>query len=193
MGKYVPVIMLILEALVVQFSHFLHQDLQSYLNANGVTSQPSTQFYIGISILFIAGFIRYRCYAELGRHFTFEISVLSQHKLITTGPYSIVRHPSYAGSCLCLVGVLLTWGSKRSLVRNLFEELYGDKQLHGMVSAVGLMVIVVLVVWTCNFSIAITILLGRMKKEDELMKREFGNQWIEWKQSVPYKLVPGVY
>ncbi|KAF5349861.1 hypothetical protein D9758_014003 [Tetrapyrgos nigripes] len=64
MAKYVPVIMLILEALVLQFSHFLHSDLQSYLIANGVTSQPSTQFYIGISILFIAGFIRYRCYTS---------------------------------------------------------------------------------------------------------------------------------
>ncbi|KAF5334111.1 hypothetical protein D9758_016078 [Tetrapyrgos nigripes] len=117
----------------------------------------------------------------------------NEHKLITTGPYSIIRHPSHAGSCLCLIGVLVTWGSKRSLVRTLFEEwMYGDKQLRGVASVVGLMAIVVLVAWTCNFFMIIMILLGR-KKEDQLMEKEFGNQWIEWKKSVPYKLVPRVY
>ncbi|CAF4350854.1 unnamed protein product, partial [Rotaria sordida] len=31
----------------------------------------------------------------LGAFFTFELTIRSTHKLIKTGPYAYVRHPSY--------------------------------------------------------------------------------------------------
>ncbi|PPQ93792.1 LOW QUALITY PROTEIN: hypothetical protein CVT25_013501 [Psilocybe cyanescens] len=36
-------------------------------------------------------------------------------------------------------------------------------------------------------------LLLRMSKEDEQLKKNFGREWNEWKNSVPYKLIPFVY
>jgi protein-S-isoprenylcysteine O-methyltransferase Ste14 len=33
----------------------------------------------------------------LGRFFRFEASIQEDHQLVTEGPYSIVRHPSYTG------------------------------------------------------------------------------------------------
>ena len=61
------------------------------------------------TILVVSGaVIRYWCrFREMGRHFTFHITLLENHKLVTTGPYSIVRHPSYAGTILMAVGQVL--------------------------------------------------------------------------------------
>lgn len=35
-------------------------------------------------------------------------------------------------------------------------------------------------------------LLARMSKEDEALKKTFGQDWIEWATKVPYKLIPGI-
>ncbi|KAF9022890.1 hypothetical protein BDZ89DRAFT_187014 [Hymenopellis radicata] len=48
--------------------------------------------------------LRLLCYREMGKMFTFELAQRQDHKLITTGPYSIVRHPSYTGSVLAFAG-----------------------------------------------------------------------------------------
>jgi len=44
--------------------------------------------------------------------FTFEMSIRKNHKLITSGPYAIVRHPSYVGVILVASGLMLIHGSK---------------------------------------------------------------------------------
>ncbi|KAF9238462.1 hypothetical protein BU15DRAFT_62440 [Melanogaster broomeanus] len=50
--------------------------------------------FLAGSILNIAGgLLRIHCYRVLGRMFTFELSIRKDHKLVTSGPYSVVRHP----------------------------------------------------------------------------------------------------
>ncbi|KAF8961634.1 hypothetical protein BDZ97DRAFT_1733622, partial [Flammula alnicola] len=51
--------------------------------------------------------LRYLCYREMGRHFTYSIILVENHKLVTTGPYSVVRHPSYTGATCVYIGVFL--------------------------------------------------------------------------------------
>ncbi|KAG1779990.1 hypothetical protein EV702DRAFT_1266900 [Suillus placidus] len=55
------------------------------------------------------GFLRWWCFCTLGRFFTFKLSVRQEHKLVTTGPYAVrvVRHPSYAGTLLRSMGMLM--------------------------------------------------------------------------------------
>lgn len=40
----------------------------------------------------------------LGRFFTFEIGIRGGHEVIQNGPYRILRHPSYTGYLLMLIG-----------------------------------------------------------------------------------------
>ncbi|KAI6102234.1 hypothetical protein F5141DRAFT_1008514, partial [Pisolithus sp. B1] len=42
--------------------------------------------------------------------FTFKFTILSNHKLIMSGPYAFVWHPSYIGGMLMLAGATLVYG-----------------------------------------------------------------------------------
>jgi protein-S-isoprenylcysteine O-methyltransferase Ste14 len=67
--------------------------------------------------LFAAGFgLRAWSIATLGRFFQYRIQVQSDHQVITTGPYRYVRHPSYSGLALILIGLALATGVVVSLV-----------------------------------------------------------------------------
>jgi len=45
-----------------------------------------------------------RAFRELGPNFTFEASMSPNHSLATQGPYAVVRHPSYTGHFLMILG-----------------------------------------------------------------------------------------
>src|SRR5438105_1197408 len=50
-------------------------------------------------VLFVFGIVlRWYAIAYLGKFFTVDVSVRSDHKVIDTGPYKYVRHPSYTGA-----------------------------------------------------------------------------------------------
>jgi protein-S-isoprenylcysteine O-methyltransferase Ste14 len=104
----------------------------------------SVPLYMTISgeILTVLGsYIVFRVYKE--NSFTSAtIEVARDQKVISTGPYAIVRHPMYAGSFLYLLGMPLALGSYwgllalailvPSLIWRLFdEELFLSKNLSG--------------------------------------------------------------
>ena len=37
------------------------------------------------------------------------------------------------------------------------------------------------------------VLLARVGKEDEVLRKEFKEEWTQWARATPYKLVPFVY
>lgn len=59
-----------------------------------------------IGLFIIATGIIFRIWAiyTLGKHFTATVQIKQDHQLITSGPYSIVRHPSYLGAMWAMVG-----------------------------------------------------------------------------------------
>ncbi len=71
-------------------------------------------FLLGILLTTLGGYIRYRCYQELGRLFTFEMSIREGHELIRTGPYTVVRHPGYSGVICAILGIVLWHASSVS-------------------------------------------------------------------------------
>lgn len=49
--------------------------------------------------------------ATLGTFFTTAVEVQPDHRLIASGPYRVLRHPSYTGALLTVVGVTLALGT----------------------------------------------------------------------------------
>ncbi|KAJ8473067.1 hypothetical protein ONZ51_g8111 [Trametes cubensis] len=47
--------------------------------------------------------------------------------------------------------------------------------------------------WTAFLALMIVATVRRVSREDAVLRREFGEQWDEWKKRTPYALVPYVY
>ena len=54
-------------------------------------------------------FMRLRSHEALGSLFTLDLCIKPEHRLVTSGQYSFVRHPAYLGS-LCLMAGLTSVG-----------------------------------------------------------------------------------
>jgi protein-S-isoprenylcysteine O-methyltransferase Ste14 len=58
--------------------------------------------------LIVAGIgLRAWSIAALGQLFQYRIKVQPGHRVVTGGPYRYVRHPSYSGILLVLIGIAL--------------------------------------------------------------------------------------
>ena len=65
-------------------------------------------FITGLCMIFIG--LSYRAWAvyKLGKYFTPTVQIQKEHRLITSGPYKYVRHPSYMGAFLAITGGALS-------------------------------------------------------------------------------------
>jgi protein-S-isoprenylcysteine O-methyltransferase len=71
---------------------------------------------LGIA-LFAAGIaLRWYAIVHLGRFFTVNVAVAADHRLIDTGPYRIIRHPSYTGALMAFLGLGLCMANWASLL-----------------------------------------------------------------------------
>jgi len=68
---------------------------------------PQSLFVICLGGFFLATGLALRIWAirHLGKFFTVDVGIQQGHTVIQDGPYRFVRHPSYSGSLLALVGV----------------------------------------------------------------------------------------
>jgi len=64
------------------------------------------------AILMLAGVaLRFWAFTTLGRNFTQTVVTDAQQELIQSGPYKLIRHPSYTGALITLVFLGLAFGS----------------------------------------------------------------------------------
>jgi protein-S-isoprenylcysteine O-methyltransferase Ste14 len=61
----------------------------------------------------------------LARYFTYEVTIQEGQQVVSSGPYRVVRHPSYSGLLLTEAGVGLTLGSLLSLLIAVLVPLIG--------------------------------------------------------------------
>lgn len=96
---------------------------------SGITLMPSWFFYLGIVIIMLGIIVRQWSIAVLGRFFSPTIGVQEGQKVVETGPYRLVRHPSYTGVLLILVGVGLAFQSLAAILVMLlmFSVAYGHR------------------------------------------------------------------
>ena len=61
-------------------------------------------FYIGIGILLLGMGLRYWAVAVLGKAFRTTIETDAEQQVVSSGPYRLIRHPSYSGWLLICIG-----------------------------------------------------------------------------------------
>jgi protein-S-isoprenylcysteine O-methyltransferase Ste14 len=144
-----------------------------------LTATPIT--LIGVLLMAFGTFVRLRSYEALGSLFTFELCVKPEHRLVTSGPYSFVRHPAYLGS-LCLTAGLtfagLTHGSW------IVECAAGSHRPGAMLA--------VQCVWISWWAYTSGVGYTRAIAEDEQMRNKFGEEWEQYAMKVKYWFVPGL-
>jgi protein-S-isoprenylcysteine O-methyltransferase Ste14 len=64
----------------------------------------SIPILLGVLMLFGGLFIRLQAIETLGKNFTNEVRIESNGKLIKEGLYQYIRHPSYTGGYICMLG-----------------------------------------------------------------------------------------
>jgi protein-S-isoprenylcysteine O-methyltransferase Ste14 len=57
--------------------------------------------------------LRAWCFTTLGRLFTYEVGIRSEHELISSGPYTLLLHPSYTGAAMAGLGFCAYVGAMR--------------------------------------------------------------------------------
>lgn len=60
---------------------------------------------IGLSLIIIGCIVRWWSIYSLRRYFTVNVSIQEDHRLVESGIYHYIRHPSYAGSLLSFLGL----------------------------------------------------------------------------------------
>ncbi|TCD67144.1 hypothetical protein EIP91_000428 [Steccherinum ochraceum] len=162
---------------------FLHQILLPYpAKAPSASTFHLTPSFVLVSTLLYAGTIlRALCYRALGRHFTFELAIKKEHKLVTDGPYSFVRHPSYLGEILVFLGMVLaqlfnpgTWWTECGMWETRQGQAFGY-------------------FWVVFTSSVLWMILSRVPKEDLMMRMQFGEEWMSWSKRTPYAVIPYVW
>lgn len=77
---------------------------------------PVSFLYLGVFLALLGIAVRQWALATLGRFFFAQIEFSSDHKLITQGPYRLIRHPSYTGATLTFLGLALVMQSCGAVV-----------------------------------------------------------------------------
>jgi len=71
--------------------------------------------WFGIALFALGLAVRWSAIFYLGKFFTVDVAVHSDHQLVETGPYRLIRHPSYTGALLVFVGLGFCLGNWWSL------------------------------------------------------------------------------
>lgn len=103
---------------------------------------------------------------------------MKDHTLVTTGIYSLVRHPAYAAGIIVTIGISLCQLSDGSLWTS-----YGTKSWISLLS----------ILECIHSALLATITILRVSKEDRMLKATFTKEWITYARNTPYKLFPYVY
>ncbi|KAF8634710.1 hypothetical protein AX15_000765 [Amanita polypyramis BW_CC] len=135
--------------------------------------------FIGAFATVAAAALRIWCFRTLGPFFTFEVTIRPQHELITHGPYAWVRHPSYLGIYLTLLGATVVLCAPGSWLAN-----------GGWLTICGF---IMTLLWAVKCLYALRGTSLRLKAEDDVLKGTFGTKWEEYARKVPYRMIPFIF
>ena len=138
----------------------------------------NSRFVFGTLLTTLGSLLRLSSFGSLGRYFTYQLAILPSHKLVTTGPYAYIRHPSYVAIPFAAFGWTLTFTSQGTILHEWFGETNANWVV--LIAMVGMLY----VCWQFT---------KRAEAEDKVLKEEFGKEWEEWARVVKYRFIPGLY
>jgi protein-S-isoprenylcysteine O-methyltransferase Ste14 len=75
--------------------------------AAAFTSGRRPLFYVGIALMVVGLAFRWYSIRVLGKSFTYVVHTRPDQQVVEKGPYRLIRHPSYTGALLTIVGVFV--------------------------------------------------------------------------------------
>ncbi len=154
------VLYLYLQAFSPSLISTLFPQISTFINPLPLTSVS----VLGYIFMIVGGLGRIWCYKTLGVFFTFQITIRNSHKLIKTGPYAYVRHPSYTFAFILVGGMLLV----HQRLTNFFPN---TTWVQTMFSIAGILT---------TFIIGMLFLQRRVTREEEELKKTFGKEWTQY-------------
>ncbi|EJU01004.1 hypothetical protein DACRYDRAFT_22829 [Dacryopinax primogenitus] len=159
---------------------FVYPDIESRI----CTCQPSMGMILagifGCLLGWIGTELRAWCYKALGQYFTFHLAVQENQTLVTTGPYTYLRHPSYLGGCLEFLAV-----SPTLILCNPISMCWGRHLLsRGPQIEAAFMLFFLVAPWIAYPQ--------RIAVEEKMMKAKFGKEYAEWEKKT-WRVIPLVY
>ncbi|KAF8838235.1 hypothetical protein BDN67DRAFT_971810 [Paxillus ammoniavirescens] len=133
-------------------------------------------FVTGVILSALGMFIRLRCFQELGELFTFDLTIHPNHKLVTSGLYTYVRHPSYTGSLILIMGLTFSHLTPGSWAMECSP-----------LGPVGSSIL-----WAAWWIWSLSVATSRAVAEDNELRKLFGSQWDAYAARVRFWFVPGL-
>ncbi|KAF8121043.1 hypothetical protein EV363DRAFT_1570065 [Boletus edulis] len=112
--------------------------------------------------------------------FILGASLIIDHKLITTGPYAVIRHPGYAGLLYCIAGWCIVHGSPGSWLR-----LSGVLRMTWIWVGLGCVCLLL--------AASVVTIFHRSAHENPYLSHKFGAEWQGWARKARSRLIPFVY
>jgi protein-S-isoprenylcysteine O-methyltransferase len=85
-------------------------------------------FIAGICLMLLGVALRWYSVSVLGKYFTFDLAIHSGQVLVEVGPYRYIRHPSYSGALLSLLGFGLALGNWAGLAFLRLKKRYDPEE-----------------------------------------------------------------
>ncbi|KAI0771117.1 hypothetical protein BD413DRAFT_476195 [Trametes elegans] len=146
--------------------------------------RPTLPFLTGLALLAAGTLLRLSCYRSLGPLFTFDLALLPAHKLVTSGPYRVVRHPAYAGSLLVLAGLGAADLSSGGWIAECVGAGAGAWARARMLAAWA--------VFAAWYAWWLAVGVRRSRMEDAALRKEFGREWDDYARRVRWWFFPGL-
>ncbi len=77
---------------------------------------PNWLFYPGIALMVLGAAVSQWSIGVLGRFYVGTVTLLTDQKVVDTGPYRLIRHPAYAGLILAGLGLGLALQSWAAII-----------------------------------------------------------------------------
>jgi protein-S-isoprenylcysteine O-methyltransferase Ste14 len=90
--------------------------LAKFMDIRWLYSPVSLISDIGLGLIVVGVVIRCAAVLTLRENFTVDVAIVENHTLVKTGIFRLIRHPSYLGALLCLLGLGISYVNWLSII-----------------------------------------------------------------------------